>query len=74
MPNGTVTITARTGPGILAAAQVITNVRQLALNFTLPTAEITYNDGRVQSFDMLATATITATAASGVYTVTINQA
>lgn len=74
MPNGTVTITAPTGPGVLASAQVITNVRQLAFNFDEPTAQITYEDGRVQSFDLSATATITATAASGVFTVTINQA
>lgn len=68
-----VTVTAPTGPGDSASAVVFTNAREFHLNGVNGTVEVKDQTGRSFFFDANATTTITATAASGVFAVTVSQ-
>jgi len=69
----TATVTGKTGPGVTVTALVFTNPRQV--NFDLNAQQLSVMDsiGYVSTFDLHATATITATASSGVFTFTVSQ-
>jgi hypothetical protein len=71
---GTMTITAPTGPGVLADGVVISNVRTALFDFENASLQVTDENGKVQTYDLSSTDTITATAASGVFAMTIDQA
>jgi hypothetical protein len=73
MPSGTLTITAPTGAGSSVSALVLTNVRNINFDTARAVLAVTLQDDTVRSFDINATTTITATAASGVFTFTVAQ-
>jgi hypothetical protein len=69
----TVTVTAPIGPGDSASAVVISNARAFHLNGGNGTVEVVDSTGKSIFFDANATTTLTATASSGVFTVTVAQ-
>ena len=70
---GTATITAPTGPGLMVEGIVFTGVRELSLNPVNASLAMMLENGQVRQFDLKATTTLTATASSGVFTVTVDQ-
>ena len=73
MPSGSATVTAPIGPGRSATALAISNIRTIVFDTRLATVRVQTQTGRWVDFDANATATISATAASGVFTFTVNQ-
>ena len=71
--SATVTVTAPTGAGSSVSAKAFTNVRNINIDPIGTVLQLTLEDGSVREFDLAATATITATAASGVFTFTFAQ-
>lgn len=73
MPSGKITVTAPTGAGSSVTALVLNNVRNIIFDTARAVLLVTKDDDTVVSFDINATATITATASSGVFTFTVSQ-
>lgn len=73
MPSGSATVTAPIGPGKTATALAMSNIRSINFDTLRAVVSVTQTDGRVVDFDANATATITATAVSGVFTFVVNQ-
>lgn len=73
MPSGQSTVTAPIGPGLSAAAQVLTGIRSIEFDTVRAVLNVTKDNGQVVSYDINATATITATAVAGVFTFTVAQ-
>jgi len=73
MPSGKLTITAPTGPGSSVTALVLNNVRNLNFDTQRAVLAVTKEDDSVASFDLNATATITATASAGVFAFVVSQ-
>ena len=73
MPSGQTTVTAPIGPALTASAQVLAGVRRVSFDSVRAVLDVETANGRVVSYDINATTTITATAASGVFTFTVSQ-
>jgi hypothetical protein len=73
MPSGSATVTSKIGPAVTATALAFSNIRAINFDTLRAVVSVTLSDGRVVDFDANATATITATAASGVFTFVVNQ-
>ncbi len=71
--SGTATITAPIGPAVTATSLVFTGIRSITFDTLLASVAVMKADGTVVTFDAKATATITATASSGVFTFTVSQ-
>lgn len=73
MPSGLATVTAPIGPGRTATALVLSAIQNI--NFDTRRGVLSIQDGNSKwtDFDCNATTTITATAASGVFTFTVSQ-
>ena len=73
MSSGQATVGAPIGPGLTAADIVMSNIRAINFDTLRGVVSVTLSSGRVVDFDANATATITATAASGVFAFVVDQ-
>lgn len=71
MASGTATITAKTGPAQQATAVVITDLIDFDFQIREGVLLLTNSSGKVRQFQLTGSNTITLTATSGVYALTI---